>query len=147
MARFPDPPHAHIPGETPRHPDGTFDALCQTVSPEQPCGAVFASPAWRAGLQFYETGYFWEAHELWEAVWMALPQGSQEKRFVQGMIQLANACLKLRMQRPGAVLRLCQICQQHLNDLPSAIWTTAGLEEAEIRNRITGLLQTTQATL
>lgn len=141
MDRFPDPPHAHIPGQSPRHPEGTFDALCETVRPEQPCGAVFASDAWRAGLQFLETGYFWEAHEVWEAVWMALPEGSDEKRLVQGMIQLANAELKRRMDRPGAVRRLCGICIEHLDDLPQAVWIKAGLQERQIRNRISQLDQ------
>lgn len=139
MALFPDPPHAHIPGKTPRHPEGTFDALCETARPEQPCGAVFASDAWRAGLQFLETKYFWEAHEVWEAVWMALPEGSEEKRLVQGMIQLANAELKHRMQRPRAVMRLCDICLRHLHDLPQAIWSQAELQEPKIRHRISEL--------
>jgi hypothetical protein len=141
MARFPDPPHAHIPGQTPRHPAGTFEALCETVRPEQPSGAVFASDAWRAGLQFFDTGYYWEAHEVWEAVWMALPDGSDEKRLVQGMIQLANACLKRRMQRPRAVQRLCEICGRQLDGLPSSLWITSGLREEQIRNQLSKLGQ------
>ncbi len=141
MLRFPDPPHAHIPGQTPRHPEGTFNALCDTVRPEQPCGAVFASDAWRAGRQFLDTGYFWEAHEVWEAVWMALPDGSDEKRLVQGMIQLANAELKRRMGRPGAVRRLCGICLAHLENLPQSVWIEAGLQELQIRERISLLSQ------
>ncbi|MDE4173767.1 DUF309 domain-containing protein [Phaeobacter sp. PT47_59] len=141
MARFPDPPHAHVPGQTPRHPEGTFAALCNTVQAQQPPGAVFASDAWRAGLQFLETGYFWEAHEVWEAVWMALPEGTEARRLVQGMIQLANAELKQVMQRPKASLRLCEIALTHLQGLDPDLWDRAGIQETEIRNRLVDLRQ------
>ncbi len=133
---FPDPPHAHIPGKTPRHPEGRFDALCATALPDQTGRAVFASDAWRAGLQFFRSGYFWEAHEVWEAVWMALPDELDERRLVQGMIQLANAALKEKMERPRAVLRLCDIAEQALKALPEALWRIAGLSEDEIRDHL-----------
>ncbi|MCA0870690.1 DUF309 domain-containing protein [Seohaeicola saemankumensis] len=67
--------------------------------------------AWRAGWQYFETGFYWEAHELWEPVWMALPEGAPDRALVQASIQLANACLKARMGRLRAVFRLCDIAQ------------------------------------
>ena len=49
---------------------------------------------------------FWEAHEVIEPVWIALSR--IEKRcsgkLAQAVIQLANAELKKRMQRPTAVI-------------------------------------------
>lgn len=147
MARFPDPPHAHIPGQTPRHPEGTFDAICETARPEQPLGAVFASDAWRAGCQYFRTGYFWEAHEVWEAVWMALPDPSAERRLVQGMIQLANAALKQKMQRPRAVQRLCDIADAQMTDLPGVLWITADLQEDQIRAQLLDLRRQTENTI
>ena len=71
--------------------------------------------AWRAGWQYLETGYFWESHEVWEPVWMALPVGAQERALAQAAIQLANASLKARMGRPRAVSRLCDIAQALLD--------------------------------
>ncbi len=41
-----------------------------------------------------------------EPVWMHLPDGGEERLFVQGLIQLANGRLKLRMGRPKAAQRL-----------------------------------------
>ncbi|TDK46183.1 DUF309 domain-containing protein [Antarcticimicrobium luteum] len=76
--------------------------------------ALAASDAWGAGWQYLQQGYFWEAHELFEPVWIALPPNSRQRAFVQGAIQIANAALKARMGRPRAVLRLCDIARGHL---------------------------------
>lgn len=70
--------------------------------------------AWRAGWVFVQRGYFWEAHEVLEPVWMTLEDGP-ERQFVQGVIQAANAALKLKMDRPNAVRRLCDIADGHLD--------------------------------
>ncbi|MBO6637790.1 MAG: DUF309 domain-containing protein [Roseitalea sp.] len=78
--------------------------------------ALAMSPAFIAGTDFFENGFFWEAHEVWEAVWMACPPNSAEHRFVQALIQLANAELKLAMDKPHAAMRLCAIAEGHLSE-------------------------------
>ena len=93
------PPHPYVPRETARHPEDLFEPL-KGVEPLGP-----ECPAWRHGLRFYRAGYFWEAHEMWEAVWMALPEGP-ERRLVQASIQQANARLKERMGQARAAARL-----------------------------------------
>ncbi len=113
--RFRAPSHAYVPGETPRHPEGSFDRLTETARPGMTPAALAASDAWRAGWQFLRQGYFWEAHELFEPVWMALLPNSRERAVVQGTIQLTNAALKARMGRPRAVLRLCDLAERHLS--------------------------------
>ena len=62
--------------------------------------------AYRYGASLYVQSFFWEAHEVWEAVWMTCPPNGIERRFLRGLIGLANAALKLRMGRPKAALRL-----------------------------------------
>lgn len=52
--------------------------------------------AFRFGIDLFNTGFFWEAHEVWEPVWMALPPNSAERTACRSLIQGANACLKLR---------------------------------------------------
>lgn len=108
------PDHAYVPGRTPRHPDGLFDDLRDCVDVDAPPEKLVQSPAWTAGLCFLEEGFFWEAHEVLEPVWMALPLGSDEREMAQALIQLANACLKREMQRPKAVLRICAMVRVHL---------------------------------
>ncbi len=104
----PAPAHAYVPGQTARHPEGWFDPL-------KDVGAdPLDSSAMRAGLDYLRAGYFWECHEVLEAVWLALPDPSAERHMVQAVIQLANARLKLAMGRPKATLRLCKIVQDHL---------------------------------
>jgi predicted metal-dependent hydrolase len=76
--------------------------------------ALARTAAFRDGFRYLEAGYYWEAHEAWEPVWQALPPNSAARQFVQGVIQLANAELKLRMQRPSAAARLCAIAARHL---------------------------------
>ncbi len=94
------PDQAYLPGLTPRPPEGRYDALKQVDTP------LHCSLAWRAGLVFFAHDCFWEAHEVWEAVWMAAPEKSPEKCAVAGAIQLANARLKARMGRARAAQRL-----------------------------------------
>lgn len=47
------------------------------------------------GVDLFNHGYWWEAHEAWEAVWLAAGQKKTVcGRFVQGLIQLSGAQLK-----------------------------------------------------
>ena len=75
------------------------------------------SEAFCTGLYYFRSGYFWEAHELFEPVWMALEEGSDDRRFLQALIQLANAQLKIKMQRPKAAKRLCMMVRDLLTTL------------------------------
>ncbi len=43
----------------------------------------------RRGLEEFNTEHFFEAHEVWEEVWLA--SAEPEKRFLQGIIQIAAA--------------------------------------------------------
>jgi len=136
---FPVPPHAYVPGQTPRHAPDLFEALHASVRPGMSATELVQSNAWRAGLHYLEIGYFWEAHEALEPVWMALPAGSAERNLVQMVIQLANAALKARMQRPGAVERLCARIEQAGPALPEDAFATMGLPRDVLANGIATL--------
>lgn len=59
------------------------------------------------GIDLFNHGYFWEAHETWETVWLAA--GGRETGcgvFVQGLIQLAAAQLKRFIGEPRGALSL-----------------------------------------
>jgi len=135
--RVPLPPYAYVPGRTPRHDEGRWDEVRATVEPGMDADELAASPAFTAGMAFFENGYFWEAHEVWEAVWMACPPNSAEHRFVQALIQLANAELKLAMERPRAALRLCAIAEAHLEEAASGgAADLFGVRVAWVRDRL-----------
>ena len=101
------PDHAYVPGQTPRHAEGRFAPICATARQHMSPAQLAQSEAFCTGLYYFRSGYFWEAHELFEPVWMALEEGSDDRRFLQALIQLANAQLKIKMQRPKAAKRLC----------------------------------------
>jgi len=115
-AGIPCPSHAYVPGLNARHPEDWFDPIKDTARPGMDADALGQSRALVVGLAYLDAGYFWECHEVLEAVWMALPDGAPERAMVQAIIQLANARLKLKMNRPRAVLRLCDIVEGHLAD-------------------------------
>ena len=53
------------------------------------------------GIDLFNHGYWWEAHEALESVWQAAGQRSTLcGRFVQGLIQLAGAQLKRFINEP-----------------------------------------------
>jgi hypothetical protein len=108
------PDHIYIPGVNERHPENTFETIRITAMPDSSIEELANCDAFKHGIFYLEEGYFWEAHEVFEPVWMALPHDSEERRFVQGLIQLANASLKAEMARPKAVCRLCRIARELL---------------------------------
>lgn len=142
---YPLPTHAYVPGVTARHPENTFDELKKSVSVCQDIRQLEQSVAFRVGLQFLDAGFYWEAHEVLEPVWMALPTGSIEKTFTQGLIQLANGCLKLRMERPKAALRLVEITRGLMPEDTSVQVMT--LETKDVLERIEKLEKSIYLTL
>ncbi len=100
---MPDP---YVPGVTERPEQGLYDAIRDTAQPGMTPAALARCDAFRTGLHYLHTGWFWEAHEVLEPVWMACPPNSRERALCRALIQLANARLKARMGKPQAAARL-----------------------------------------
>ena len=92
-----------------RHPEGAFDGIRATANPGLIIEQLAECEAFVIGLSYIQSGFFWEAHEVLEPVWMLLPNPSRERAFVQGVIQIANGLLKLEMGRHKAAARLLVI--------------------------------------
>lgn len=135
------PPFACVPGKTDRHPEDWFDPIKASVSDDASPRDLHHTKAFKAGLAYFESGYFWECHEVLEAVWLRTIKNSPERELVQALIQLANARLKLRMGKPRAAARLCDMVSAHLakcgaeNDIFGL-----GISEVEDRLRHTRIL-------
>lgn len=100
-SRLPLPPYRYIPKLAPhpvRDPEGHSHARAE----ESDAGEA----GFRHGVDLYNRGCWWEAHEAWEAVWLKAEKGSARKAAIQGLIQVANAHLKLEQGRGRAVARL-----------------------------------------
>lgn len=102
------PAQPYIPGRTPRPAEGAFDHLKSGLGDISVEGLA-ESRAWAAGLELFREGYYWEAHEVLEAVWLACPPNTPERLMVQAVIQRANAELKREMRQERAALRLFEL--------------------------------------
>ncbi|WP_371422334.1 DUF309 domain-containing protein [Tardiphaga sp.] len=93
-------------------------ALAKALVPMRYAGFVPADdPALRYGLALNDAGFFWEAHEILEAVWKVAPQRGRDRILLRACIQVANANLKLSLQRPHAAHRLLQDALSELHEL------------------------------
>ena len=68
------------------------------------------------GLQRYQTGQFFAAHEAWESVWLESPE--PEKMFLQGLIQVTAAFHHLRRNNPRGTALLLQAALGRLERYP-----------------------------
>ena len=101
---LPLPQWAYVPGEM-AEDDADHDTLWKAKSlvPARFGDYVPARhPALRYGIALNDRGYFWESQEVLEAVWAAAPQGSRERILLRACILIANANLRLRIQKPNA---------------------------------------------
>lgn len=46
------------------------------------------------GIDLFNSGYWWEAHEVLEELWIQSGRTTQDARFLQGIIQISAALLK-----------------------------------------------------
>lgn len=96
---LPLPPYAYRPGETPhptRDPDGHSYDMENTPPPPDPARWRDAADyLW--GLDLFNHGYYWEAHEAWEGLWVACGRRGPTATFLQGLINLAAAGFKARL--------------------------------------------------
>ena len=111
------PSHAYIPGKNSRHSDGVFDQFKPdlSISNEELANCI----AWHIGQLFFREEYYWEAHEVWEAVWILLDQESAPRALVRSLIQLTNAGLKGKMGREKAQTRLLDLAKAACPDFNS----------------------------
>ncbi len=111
--------YPYIPGRTPRPASGAFMEIAASAPKTTDPHLWQQNVAWLHGFTLYRAGFFWETHEVWEPVWMGTRPNSAERQMVQGLIQLANGCLKIAMDRPKAAKRLVREAQQRLGEARS----------------------------
>lgn len=129
-------PVPHVPGRTPRPDAAVFAPLKAGLAAVSRPEDLAETEAFGAALTCLDAGYDWEAHELLEAVWLACPPAARERRFVQALIQIANAQLKLSMGRPDAAMRLCAIAEDLLAEVRQGGGRAMGLGVDAVAGRI-----------
>ncbi len=131
MTEPPLPAWAHRPGRTKGADEGPLEAV-KSLVPRVFEGAVPADhPAFLYGLRLHDEGFFWEAHEVWEAVWMAAPHNGRDRLALRALIQIANAGLKRALNQPRAAGRLVADACGYLSELNArGPALTSGLAES-----------------
>ena len=96
------PPYAYLPGQTP-HPTRDHDGHSFAVEPDAPdAPAPPDAENWRSchdylyGIDLFNYGYCWEAHEAWEGLWIACGRQGTQAIFLQALINLAATGFKAR---------------------------------------------------
>jgi hypothetical protein len=138
------PRWAFVPGAESEADHETL-AMAKALVPARFNGFVPARhPALRYGLGLNDAGFFWESHEILEAVWAAAPQGGRERILLRACIQIANANLKLRMGRSHAASRLFGEALAELDELGvrKAAAAGGGFADAFPTAALAGLLRT-----
>src|SRR6516162_9140895 len=132
----PLPPYAFVPGRSP-HPVSDPAGHSFRVAPERPC--ALDPERWRDnktylyGLDLFNAGYYWEAHEAWEALWHAAGRKGATADFLKGLIKLAAAGVKHLEGKPPGV-------KSHARR-SAALFGTAGGEQPAAGERCFGFPQ------
>ena len=102
------PPYTHIPGQTPHpisHPDGhSYGEQPESVPPIDP-QAWIDSPEYLYGIDLFNHGFYWEAHEEWEGLWHTHERRGPVADFLKGLIQLAVVGVKILQEKPESAQR------------------------------------------
>jgi hypothetical protein len=94
----PLPPSAYVPGRTPRPKE-----IPESPPPLDPARWP-DSRAYLRGIDLFNAGYYWEAHEAWEGLWHAAGRRGTTADFLKGLIHLTAAGVKVREGRPDGVV-------------------------------------------
>jgi len=106
------PSYAYLPGRDP-HP--TRDARGHSFGGERARSPYLPAESWREneeylyGVDLYNHGYLWEAHEAWENLWHPAKHDAVQAGFLQGLIQCTAASLKIPMEQPRGLEKLAEI--------------------------------------
>lgn len=104
----PLPPYAYLPRRTP-HP--TRDPAGHSFGHETARPTVPHPSRWDQcqpylrGIDLFNHGYYWEAHEAWESLWHACGRTGLTADFLRGLIRLTAAGFKVKEGHPAGVAR------------------------------------------
>jgi len=105
---MPFPPYAFVPGKHPhpvRDPQGHSFGQHQVTVPCPDAAELKHNPEFLYGIDLFNHGYYWEAHEVWEGLWHACGRKGPLADFLKGLIHLGAAGVKAREGIPNGVKR------------------------------------------
>jgi uncharacterized protein len=95
---------------------------------------------WLHGIDLFNHGYYWEAHEAWESLWHQCGRRGVTADFLRALIRLAAAGVKAREPNPRGVARHLAAADDLLRQVAAALGggcvTLLGLPLARLREAI-----------
>src|SRR6185295_8264016 len=94
----PLPPYSYV---TARFPHPTRDPSGHSFGRVPPAPPPIEPQRWRDSRTYlfacdlFNQGYYWEAHEVWESLWVACGRRGATADFLKGLIKLAAAGVKV----------------------------------------------------
>lgn len=147
------PSYAYLPG---RQPHPVRDPAGHSYNSEAMLSAAeisLDSDTFLWGLDLFNHGYYWEAHEAWEGLWQVADRGAPLRTLFKGLIMLSAAGVKIRegkqaaavrhAGRAGALLRALMNTADHSFERALGMSPAALAEQAEAAARIPAALQAT----
>jgi hypothetical protein len=84
----------------------------------------------RAGIAIYNAGGYHAAHDAWEDRWLGLESGTDDERFLHGLIQFTAAVYHARDRNWSGATGLAASAREYLANLPDAY---RGVDVAAVR--------------
>jgi hypothetical protein len=120
----PLPPYTYVPGRAPhpvRDPGGHLPGRAPETAAAPDPARWRASPLYLYGIDLFNAGYYWEAHEAWESLWHACGRSGPTADFLRALIRLAAAGFKVREGRPNGCVRHATAAAGILHGLAGAV--------------------------
>jgi predicted metal-dependent hydrolase len=95
----PLPPYSYVSGHAPHpvsDPRGHSYGHAPTRPPALDPDRWRDSEAYRYGIDLFNDGFYWEAHEVWESLWQAAGRRGPVATWLKALIKLAAGAVKLR---------------------------------------------------
>jgi uncharacterized protein len=97
VPEIPFPAYPYIPGQNPRPQNPHIPGVA--IEPQR----WWQNSTYLLGVDLFNAGYYWEAHEQFEGLWLAAGRKGVVADFFKALIKLAAAGVKQRMNQPASV--------------------------------------------
>jgi len=163
------PPYAFVPGYYP-HPQK--DPAGHSYGKPEPKPEKLDHEKWKEsqlylyGVDLFNRGYYWEAHETWEVLWRLAERGDPVELLLHGLIKLAAAGVKVRQNNSMGIrshargakdifgnlhdklakIFFCGLSMESLKNFAAEIEANAGDFHAEPTTSVERVFETTLQT-
>jgi hypothetical protein len=133
----PFPVYAYTPGSGDPHP--VRDPRGHSYGVDRPAPPAPDPRRWREsrdylrGVDLFNAGYYWEAHEMWEGLWNACGREGDTALLLRALIALAASALKQRAGSEAGARTHAERAARMLRRLPGH---AMGLDPAALAHRL-----------